>query len=289
MNDRLVRMAITGAAGRMGRKLIQATRKIQGVSLNVALEKKGSSLIGRDAGNLAGIGNIGVKLTDRLEDISTDKFDVLIDFTQPEATLDYLKICRQFKKNMIIGTTGWDENTTNIIKKAASDIAIVWAMNFSVGMNVMLMLVELTTQVLGKTTDIEIIEMHHRNKKDAPSGTALAIGEVIKTNLDYNFNKCAISEKEKSHEPRVHKIGFSSVRAGNIVGEHTVIFADIGGERLEISHKASNRRIFAYGAIHAAKWINDKSHGFYNMHDVLNFSSIKDFKKSLNRAKINNK
>ncbi|WWP01316.1 MAG: 4-hydroxy-tetrahydrodipicolinate reductase [Candidatus Dasytiphilus stammeri] len=283
MNDRLVRIAITGAGGRMGRKLIQATRKIPGVSLNVALEKNGSSLIGRDAGNLAGIGNLGVKLTDRL-DISADKFDVLIDFTQPEATLDYLKICHQLKKNMIIGTTGWDENTINVIKKAASDIAILLAMNFSVGMNVMFMLVELTTQVIGKINDIEIIEMHHRNKKDAPSGTALALGEVITENLRDNFNKCAIYGKENNNEDRTKKIGFSSVRAGNIVGEHTVIFADIGGERLEISHKASNRIIFAYGALHAAKWINDKSHGFYNMHDVLDFSS-KDFLKYFNRVK----
>ncbi|WWP01736.1 MAG: 4-hydroxy-tetrahydrodipicolinate reductase [Candidatus Dasytiphilus stammeri] len=284
MNDRLVRIAIAGAGGRMGRKLIQATRKIPGVSLNVALEKKNSPLIGKDAGNLAGIGKLGVKLTDRL-DISADKFDVLIDFTQPEATLNYLNICRQLKKNMIIGTTGWDENTKNLIKKAASDIAIVFAMNFSIGINVMLMLVELTTQVLGKTNDIEIIEMHHRNKKDAPSGTALAIGEVITENLGDNLNQGVIDGKPKINEPGTKKISFSSVRAGNIVGEHTVIFADLGGERLEISHKASNRIIFAYGAIHAAKWINDKLHGFYSMHDVLNLSSGKDCLKDFNKTK----
>lgn len=244
----------------MGRQLIQAALALEGVQLGAALEREGSSLLGSDAGELAGAGKTGVTVQSSLDAVKDD-FDVFIDFTRPEGTLNHLAFCRQHGKGMVIGTTGFDEAGKQAIRDAAADIAIVFAANFSVGVNVMLKLLEKAAKVMGDYTDIEIIEAHHRHKVDAPSGTALAMGEAIAHALDKDLKDCAIYSREGHTGERVPgTIGFATVRAGDIVGEHTAMFADIG-ERLEITHKASSRMTFANGAVRSALWLSGKESG----------------------------
>ena len=263
MHDAQIRVAIAGAGGRMGRQLIQATLGMDGVQLGAALEREGSSLLGSDAGELAGAGKTGVTVQSSLEAVKDD-FDVFIDFTRPEGTLAHLAFCRQHGKGMVIGTTGFDDAGKQAIRDAAQDIAIVFAANFSVGVNVMLKLLEKAAKVMGDYTDIEIIEAHHRHKVDAPSGTALAMGEAIAGALDKDLKEC---------ERVPGTIGFATVRAGDIVGEHTAMFADIG-ERIEITHKASSRMTFANGAVRSAIWLKSKSNGLFDMKDVLDLRSL---------------
>jgi 4-hydroxy-tetrahydrodipicolinate reductase len=198
-----------------------------------------------------------------------DQFDVLIDFTRPDASMAYIEICRQAGKKVVIGTTGYSEAQKATIAEAAKNIAIVIAPNFSVGVNLSLKLLEMTAKVMGDYTDIEVIEAHHRHKVDAPSGTALRMGEVVAAALGRDLNDCAIYGREGDTGARDRKtIGFSTIRAGDIVGEHTVMFAD-EGERLEITHKATSRMTFANGAVRAAIWLEGKSEGLYDMQDVL--------------------
>ena len=269
MHDAQIRVAIAGAGGRMGRQLIQATLGMDGVQLGAALEREGSSLLGSDAGELAGAGKTGVTVQSSLEAVKDD-FDVFIDFTRPEGTLAHLAFCRQHGKGMVIGTTGFDDAG----KQAIRDIAIVFAANFSVGVNVMLKLLEKAAKVMGDYTDIEIIEAHHRHKVDAPSGTALAMGEAIAGALDKDLKECAVYSREGYTGERVPgTIGFATVRAGDIVGEHTAMFADIG-ERIEITHKASSRMTFANGAVRSAIWLKSKSNGLFDMKDVLDLRSL---------------
>ncbi|WP_340615391.1 4-hydroxy-tetrahydrodipicolinate reductase [Xenorhabdus entomophaga] len=273
MADTDIRVAIVGASGRMGRNLIQAVQQLDGVTLGAALERSGSSLVGSDAGELAGIGKNGIAISDDLHQV-IEQFDVLVDFTRPEGTLTYLAICRQYRKSMIIGTTGFDDAGKHAIAEASREIPIVFAANFSVGVNLVLKLLEKAATVMGEYADIEIIEAHHRHKVDAPSGTALAMGESIANTLGRDLKTCAVYAREGHTGERDPKsIGFATIRAGDIVGEHTAIFADIG-ERVEISHKASSRMTFANGAIKAAIWIKDKNYGLYNMKDVLNLENI---------------
>jgi len=268
-----IRIAVVGAGGRMGRQLIQAVQQSESACLGAALEREGSSLVGTDAGELAGLGNMDVKVGDSLEAVK-DRFDILIDFTRPEGTLEYLTFCQTHGKGMIIGTTGFDDRQKELIHKASQDIAIVFAANFSVGVNVMLKLLEKTASVMGEHCDIEIIEAHHRHKVDAPSGTALAMGEVIAGALGRQLKDCAVYSREgHTGERKPNTIGFACVRAGDIVGEHTAMFADIG-ERVEITHKASSRMTFANGAIRSAIWLKGKKSGLYNMTDVLNLGSL---------------
>ncbi|MDR0218418.1 MAG: 4-hydroxy-tetrahydrodipicolinate reductase [Enterobacteriaceae bacterium] len=268
-----IRIAIVGASGRMGRNLIQAVQQLDGVTLGAALGRSGSSLVGTDAGELAGIGHNGVTLHDDLHAV-IDDFDVLIDFTRPEGTLAYLAICRQYHKAMVIGTTGFDDAGKQVIKDAASDIPIVFAANFSVGVNLVLKLLEKAAAVMGEYSDIEIVEAHHRHKVDAPSGTALAMGESIAHALGRDLKTCAVYAREgHTGERDAKSIGFATIRAGDIVGEHTAIFADIG-ERVEISHKASSRMTFANGAVKASMWLTAKNHGLYDMKDVLNLVNL---------------
>lgn len=268
-----IRIAIVGAPGRMGRQLIQAIAQAEGVSLGAALARKGSSLVGSDAGELAGLGRLGVTVSDSLEAV-VNHFDILIDFTRPEATLEYLAFCRQHKKGMVIGTTGFDDAGKEAIKQAAQEISIVFAANFSVGVNLMLKLLEKTAKVMGEYADIEIIEAHHRHKVDAPSGTALAMGEAIADAMNWQLNEHAVYAREgHTGERMAQTIGFATVRAGDIVGEHTAMFADIG-ERLEITHKASSRMTFAKGAVKAALWVNTAKTGLYDMRDVLNLDDL---------------
>lgn len=261
-------IAIAGAAGRMGRRLIEACFNEPNTDLTAAFERPDSSLIGSDAGELAGMSRLDVSIVDQLDTIIND-FDVLIDFTTPQATLEHLAACRAAHKRMVIGTTGFSAEQRETITEAAQDIAIMFAPNMSVGVNLTFKLLEIAASVLGDNVDIEVIEAHHRHKVDAPSGTALRMGEIVANTLGRDLSECAVYGRQgKTGERERHTIGFETIRAGDIVGEHTVLFADIG-ERLEITHKASSRMTFANGAIRAAQWIMQKEKGLFDMQDVL--------------------
>lgn len=264
----MLRIAVAGVSGRMGLCLVKAAGHSENIELSAAVSRAGSAAIGRDAGELAGVGIIGVKVVDDLSAV-IDQFDVLIDFTLPEPSMKYIEICRLAGKKIVIGTTGHSEEQKAIINEAIKDIAIVLAPNMSVGVNLSLKLLEMTAKAMGAYTDIEVIEAHHRHKVDAPSGTAMRMGEVIADALGRDLKDCAVYGRAGDIGARDRKtIGFSTVRAGDIVGEHTVMFAD-EGERIEITHKATSRMTFANGAIRAAVWLKTKSNGLYDMQDVL--------------------
>jgi 4-hydroxy-tetrahydrodipicolinate reductase len=264
----MTRIAITGAAGRMGRSLIQAAQQADGMQVTVALEHPDSSLLGSDAGELAGIGRLGVVVGSEIRAV-LDDFDVLIDFTRPEPTLANLDACRTAGLRMVIGTTGFSAQQKERIVEAASDIAVVLAPNMSIGVNLCLKLLDVAARVLGDTVDIEVIEAHHRHKVDAPSGTALRMGEVVADALGRDLKECAVYGREGHTGERARNtIGFETIRAGDIVGDHTVLFAG-DGERIEITHKASSRMTFANGAVRAAGWLMAHDAGLYDMQDVL--------------------
>ncbi|HFQ13291.1 MAG TPA: 4-hydroxy-tetrahydrodipicolinate reductase [Gammaproteobacteria bacterium] len=265
----MIKVGITGASGRMGRALIEAVQNAEGMVLGAAIERPGSSVIGADAGEVAGIGRRDVTVVDSLEQVIGD-IDVLIDFTRPEVTLANLAICQRAGRRMVIGTTGFTDEEKQRISEAARDIAIVFAPNMSVGVNLCFRLLDIAARIMGDTVDIEIIEAHHRHKLDAPSGTALRMGEVVAGALGRDLKECAVYGREgRSSEERDRKtIGFETIRAGDIVGEHTVMFADIG-ERVEITHKASSRMTFANGAVRAAGWLMQRGDGLFDMQDVL--------------------
>ncbi len=264
-----MRVAVIGASGRMGKNLIDAVNQTEGLELSAAIERPGSSLIGVDAGEMAGVGSLEVKLVDNLADV-VDDFDVLIDFTRPEVTLQNLEVCAAHGKKMVIGTTGFDEAGLAAIDAAAEKTAIVFAPNMSVGVNLCLKLLQQAAAVLNEDYDIEVIEAHHRHKVDAPSGTALRMGEVVADTLGWDLKEVAVYGREGITGERPHKqIGFETIRAGDIVGEHTVMFAT-EGERVEITHKASSRMTFAKGAARACRWLANKEKGLYDMQDVLN-------------------
>jgi 4-hydroxy-tetrahydrodipicolinate reductase len=252
----------------MGRNVIEACARIEGVRCTTASERLGSPTIGSDAGELAGIGKLGVTLVDDLTK-HLEEFDVLIDFTSPEATLNHLALCQLGSKRLVIGTTGLSPEQKTAVNKTAETIPIVFAPNMSVGVNLCFKLLELASRVLGEGIDVEVIEAHHRHKVDAPSGTALRMAEVVAQVLNRNLADCAVYNRKGIIGERSPKtIGFATVRAGDIVGEHTVMFADIG-ERLEITHKASSRMTFAKGAVRAATWLMNRERGLFDMQDVL--------------------
>lgn len=264
----MTRIAIAGAAGRMGRNLIQAVHDTEGLELVAALEHPDSTLLGSDAGDLVGFGRLGVALGADLAAVSGE-FDVLIDFTRPEPTLANLAICRSAGRRMVIGTTGFSEAQKLEIAAAANDIGIVFAPNMSVGVNLCLKLLDMAARVLGDEVDIEVIEAHHRHKVDAPSGTALRMGEVVAAALGRDLASCAVYGREGHTGERDRRtIGFETIRAGDIVGDHTVLFAGTG-ERVEITHKASSRMTFANGAVRAAGWLMAQQAGLFDMQDVL--------------------
>ncbi len=264
----MIRIAIAGAAGRMGRNLLDACRSIENVCCTVASESPNSPHIGTDAGELAGIGRLNLPISADLVSL-TDHFDVLIDFTRPTATLTHLAACQAAGKAVVIGTTGFSVEQKAAISHAAQSIPIVFAPNMSIGVNLCFKLLELTARVLGDGVDIEIIETHHRHKVDAPSGTALAMGQIIAGALDRNLEQCAVYGRQGLTGERDRTtIGFATVRAGDVVGEHTVLFADLG-ERIEITHRASSRMTFAKGAMRAAAWLVGRSPGLFDMQDVL--------------------
>jgi len=264
----MVRVAIAGAAGRMGRNLVHACCLSADAQLTQATDKRGNSLIGADAGAVAGIEPQNVIISEVLE---ADEFDVLVDFTHPSVTTNHVDYCLQNNKKMVIGTTGCDAALEQKLADAGQSIAIMYAPNMSVGVNLCLQLLTTAARVLGDSVDIEIIEAHHRHKVDAPSGTAMKMGRVIADTLGRDLDSCAVYGREGQTGARERKtIGFETIRAGDIVGEHTVLFA-AEGERIEITHKASSRMTFANGAIRACEWIQHKDKGLYGMPDVLGF------------------
>ncbi|WP_242634396.1 4-hydroxy-tetrahydrodipicolinate reductase [Marinobacter salicampi] len=264
----MIRVAITGAAGRMGKVLIEAVQDAEGLALGAAIVHPESSLLGVDAGEMAGVGRLDVAVAGRLDDV-LDDFDVLVDFTFPDLTLANLAVCQAHGKQMVIGTTGLTGAEKAQVAQAAETVPVVFAPNMSVGVNVALNLLKTAARVLGDDYDVEIIETHHRHKKDAPSGTALRMGEVVAEALGRDLNDCAVYGREGFTGERSRtEIGFETVRAGDVVGDHTVLFAGIG-ERIEITHKASSRMTFAKGAMRAAEWLAEKPAGLYDMQDVL--------------------
>jgi 4-hydroxy-tetrahydrodipicolinate reductase len=264
----IVRIAVTGAAGRMGKTLIEAIQAAEGAQLTAAIERPDSSLIGSDAGELAGIGRNGVAVSADLNAVISD-FDVLIDFTVPAATLANLAACAAHGKQIVIGTTGFSAEQKNYLLADSARTAVVMASNYSVGVNLCFKLLDIAARVLGDDVDIEIYEAHHRHKVDAPSGTALRMGEVVAEALGRDLDKVAVYGREGQTGARARDtIGFATVRAGDIVGDHTVMFA-ADGERVEITHKASSRMSFARGAVRAAQWLKSQPGGLYDMQDVL--------------------
>lgn len=264
----MIRVAIAGAAGRMGRHLLDACSQVEGIGCTAASEHPDSPFIGADAGEIAGIGRLNVPIVADLAPLA-DRFDILIDFTRPAATLAHLALCQTSGKAMVIGTTGFSAEQKAAITHAAARIPIVFAPNMSIGVNLSFKLLELAARVLGENVDIEIIEAHHRHKVDAPSGTALAMGQVIAKTLGRELEQCAVYGRQGVTGERARAtIGFATVRAGDIVGEHTVLFADVG-ERLEITHRASSRMTFAKGAVRAAVWLAGRGPGLFDMQDVL--------------------
>lgn len=264
----MLRIAVIGAAGRMGKNLIETICHNEKTTLGAAIVEPSSSLQGADAGELVGLGKVGVTLSTSL-DGQLDSFDVLIDFTKPAVTMQNIQLCVQAKKAIIIGTTGFSEEQKQQISEAAKQIPIVFSANYSIGINLCFKLLDLAAKVLGDDVDVEVLEAHHRNKVDAPSGTALRMGEVVADALGRNLKEVAVYGREGFTGVREREtIGFATVRAGDIVGDHTVLFA-AEGERVEITHKASNRMIYANGAVRSALWLQEQANGLYDMQDVL--------------------
>lgn len=262
-----IKIVIAGCSGRMGKALLEGILQSDDLELHAALEHTSSAQLGKDAGELFGSA-CGVKITADVED-ALQGADALIDFTRPEGTIHHLGICIKLGVTMVIGTTGFSAQQKAQLGAAAQHIGIVFAPNMSVGVNLTFKLLEMASKVLSHGYDIEIIEAHHRHKVDAPSGTALGMGEVIAKTLGRDLAKCAVYGREGvTGERDPSTIGFATVRGGDIVGDHTVLFAGIG-ERIEITHKASSRATFALGALRAARFLQGNAAGMYDMQDVL--------------------
>ena len=262
-----MRVIVVGASGRMGRMLIHAVADHRNAVLVGATERPGSAFAGRDAGELAGIETLGVHL---VEDINyCPEADVLIDFTTPVATLGHAACVAERGMGMVIGTTGFDTEQLQRLRDSLSDSAVVMAANYSVGVNLALSLIERAAQVLAEDYDAEICEAHHKHKVDAPSGTALAMGKVLAAGRGRILDDVAVLSRQGITGVRKPgSIGFSVVRGGNIIGEHKAMFiAD--EERIEINHVASDRMVFARGAVRAANWLSEQADGWYDMQDVL--------------------
>ncbi len=269
-----VRIGITGAAGRMGRTLVEAIALAgDKLELVAAIEQPGSSFLGSDSGELAGQGHNGIPVVGSLAEV-IGQIDVLVDFTVPAATLANLEQCAGHNVAIVIGTTGFTPEQQAGIDQAAARTRICKASNFSTGVNVCFQLLDMAARVLGDDVDIEVYEAHHRHKIDAPSGTALSMGQVVADALGRDLDKVAVYGREGQTGARSREtIGFATVRAGDIVGDHTVTFA-ADGERVEITHKASSRMSFARGAVRAAGWLAGQDAGLYDMQDVLGLSKL---------------
>ena len=261
-------IVVAGAAGRMGRQLVQAILERDDVHLAGATEHPDSSHIGTDAGLLVGNRSLGVEIAPGIDSVGS-AFDTIIDFTAPVSTRSLLEYASQNGTRMIIGTTGLDENDQQAIKDTATKTSVVFAANYSVGVTLSLDLLATAAKVLGPAYDIEVIEAHHKHKVDAPSGTALAMGNAIADSIGKDLKDCAVYAREGNTGARQDgTIGFQTIRAGEIIGEHTVLFVG-QGEQLEITHKATDRMTFARGAVRAAAWIATQPAGLYDMSDVV--------------------
>lgn len=262
-----MKIAIVGASGRMGRMLIESALKDKGVELVAAVDQPGTSALGKDAGELVGM-PCGVIVTSDLE-AAIVKADCLIDFTRPEGTLEHLAVCRRHKVGIVIGTTGFNDPGKQAIAEASREIPVVFAPNMSVGVNVVFKLLDTASRILAEGYDIEIVEAHHKHKIDAPSGTALRMGEVVAQALGRDLKQCAVYGREGvTGERDPSAIGFATVRGGDIVGDHTVMYCGTG-ERVEISHKAGSRMPYALGSLRAARFLAGKTSGLFDMQDVL--------------------
>lgn len=269
----MIKLAVMGAAGRMGKTLIDVIVRHSDVCLAAAVERPGAESVGRDAGSLAGVGELGIKVVDNLAAVIND-IDVIVDFTTPATSIANLQVCAAHGKAAVLGTTGFDEAQWSRIRQLARDITVVAAPNYSVGVNATFKLLEVAARIFGDDVDVEIIEAHHSQKVDAPSGTALRMGEVIAAELGRDLGEVASHGREGQTGVRDRQtIGFSAVRGGDIVGEHTAMFAGVG-ERLEITHRAQSRTNFADGALRAARWVGDQPNGLYDMQDVLGLRQL---------------
>ena len=264
----MIRVAVTGAAGRMGKTLIQAISDSDDLVLGAAFERTGGADVGRDAGEVAGVGKLSVAIVDRPEH-ELDAFDVVIDFTAPAATLALAETCRTAGKAMVVGTTGFTPDQLRTLHAASADLPLFMAPNMSVGVNLVFKLIEIAARALGDSVDVEVIEAHHRHKVDAPSGTAVRMGEVLAEALDRDLETDAIYGRQGITGARDRKtIGFSTIRGGDIVGEHTVLYAG-DGERIEITHRAQSRMNFAQGALRAVRFVTGQPAGLYDMQGLL--------------------
>ena len=262
-----LKVVIAGCSGRMGHALLEGVFADVELVLHGSLDRAGNVQLGRDAGEQFGRVS-GVKVVADIDE-ALKGADVLVDFTRPEASMAYLAACQKHKVKMIIGTTGFSVEEKQAIEAAAKQIAIVFAPNMSVGVTLLINLVEQAARVLNEGYDIEVVEMHHRHKVDAPSGTALRLGEAAAHGLGQDLKDCAVYAREGvTGEREAGKIGFATMRGGDVVGDHTVVLAGIG-ERVELTHKASSRATFALGALRAAKYLAAKESGLYDMRDVL--------------------
>lgn len=264
----MTRIAIAGAAGRMGKALIEATKANPSASLTGAIVRPGSTLIGVDVGEFGGVGKLDVKIVGDISQ-AIDQFDVLIDFSSPTATLANVKICAANGKAIVVGTTGFSDAEKSELLSYQTKIPLLLSANFSTGVNLCFKLLDIAARVLGDDYDVEVYEAHHRHKVDSPSGTAVRMGEVLANALERDLKQVAVYGREGQIGPRPRDtIGFATVRGGDVVGDHTVMFmAD--GERVEITHKASSRLAFANGAVRAAIWLQQQKSGLFDMQDVL--------------------
>ena len=266
--EQTINVGVIGAGGRMGRMLIEAVQDNPQTTLNAAIERQGSSLVGADAGEVAAIGRLEVQIVDDLKAVIND-IDVLIDFSLPDATEQNMQICAANKVAMVIGTTGFNEQQEQVLKEVSKQIAIVYAGNYSTGVNLSLKLLAMAAKAFGNDADVEVIEAHHKHKIDAPSGTAYMMAEAVAEARGQNLKDVAIYGREgQTGEREAGSIGIHAIRGGEIIGDHTVMFiAD--GEVVEITHRARARMTFAAGAVRAATWVIKQEVGQYNMQDVL--------------------
>lgn len=271
----MIRVAVTGATGRMGKTLVQAIQESSDLTLAAAFEHPSSAALGADVGELAGVGKLGINIAAMPTADSTtqltqlEAFDVVIDFTVPEATLMLAQVCGAQGKAMVVGTTGFSQAQLSALQQHAQHMALFMAPNMSVGVNVMFKLVADAAKALGDSVDVEVMEMHHRHKVDAPSGTAVRLGEILADTLGRNLDTDAVYGRQGITGARDRKtIGFSALRGGDIVGEHTVMFA-AEGERIEITHRAQSRMNFAQGALRAVRYVNAQPAGLYDMQMLL--------------------
>ena len=267
-NNKSINVGVIGAGGRMGRMLIEAVQNNPQTTLKAAIERQGSSLVGADAGEVAAIGHLNVQIVDDLAAVISD-IDVLIDFSLPDATEKNMQVCAEHNVAMVIGTTGFNEQQEQVLAKASEKITIVYAGNYSTGVNLSLKLLGMAAKAFGNDADVEIIEAHHKHKIDAPSGTAYMMAEAVAEARGQNLKDVAIYGREgQTGEREAGTIGIHAIRGGEIIGDHTVMFiAD--GEVVEITHRARARMTFAAGAVRAATWVIKQEVGQYNMQDVL--------------------